>query len=40
MRLKVKKIVKTVLIFIQGWLFPNTYAPFDLVFRILNLREV
>ena len=37
---KLKKAIKEALITVQGVLFPNTYKPFDFLFKLLGLKGV
>ena len=37
---KLKKAIKETLITVQGVLFPNTYKPFDFLFKLLGLKGV
>ncbi len=40
MLIAVKRLVKLILINVQGYITPNTYRIYDILFKLLNLREV
>ena len=38
--LTTKRLVKFLLINVHGYITPNTYRIYDILFKLLNLREV